>query len=360
MHCNACQHRHLSAQESLKAKHNYLLSKLSDWSGVIENVIGTADENRLAYRDKVSLAMQCIDGLWQFGMIRHKVLVPIHNCPVHTPRVNSVIQLLQKHLPDSRVFPAVRFVQSGKQLTLIIKSASLPDVSFFEREFLDEFFQLGMEGLWLHLFPSSGKKVFGKGGWNLIAGKPTSLDDSGLLYGPAAFQQLLPDLAFKALHLSSEFLKIDEKSAIIDLYSGTGVSLRFWSVSGVDTIGVEMFPEAVRLARLNAPKASILIGRCSDRIPQLTSWFKERKDTISNQVLYVNPPRTGLEFKVSSWITETYKPSKMAYLSCNAISLKRDLSLLTKSGFTVNRIIPFDFFPQTRHVETLTLLNYSK
>jgi 23S rRNA (uracil1939-C5)-methyltransferase len=47
----------------------------------------------------------------------------------------------------------------------------------------------------------------------------------------------------------------------------------------------------------------------------------------------------------------------MAYLSCSAGTLNRDLSILCSTGYLVERIIPFDFFPQTIHVESLVLLS---
>lgn len=51
-----------------------------------------------------------------------------------------------------------------------------------------------------------------------------------------------------------------------------------------------------------------------------------------------------------------YRPKRIAYLSCSAGTLRRDLEGLPVSGYRVVRIIPYDFFPQTYHVETLVLL----
>jgi tRNA/tmRNA/rRNA uracil-C5-methylase (TrmA/RlmC/RlmD family) len=51
-----------------------------------------------------------------------------------------------------------------------------------------------------------------------------------------------------------------------------------------------------------------------------------------------------------------FRPQRMAYLSCSAGTLRRDLEHLTAAGYRVMRIIPYDFFPQTHHVETLVFL----
>ena len=49
------------------------------------------------------------------------------------------------------------------------------------------------------------------------------------------------------------------------------------------------------------------------------------------------------------------RPVRMAYLSCSAGTLARDLDLLGTAGYRIDAILPFDFFPQTHHVETLAL-----
>ena len=48
-------------------------------------------------------------------------------------------------------------------------------------------------------------------------------------------------------------------------------------------------------------------------------------------------------------------PDKLAYLSCSAGTLRRDLEIAASAGYQIKRIIPFDFFPQTHHVECLVL-----
>jgi tRNA/tmRNA/rRNA uracil-C5-methylase (TrmA/RlmC/RlmD family) len=46
----------------------------------------------------------------------------------------------------------------------------------------------------------------------------------------------------------------------------------------------------------------------------------------------------------------------MSYLSCSAGSLSRDLAELEDCGLRVAALQPYDFFPQTHHVEVLALL----
>jgi len=357
-HCKSCSHLHLSKDESLTLKLSYLQARLNPWASFIEPVRSVDDDNRMHYRDKVSLAMQFNGSTWQIGMLRRDILIPVFGCPIHTPRVNEVMNLIARYLPDNNTIPAVRFIQSGKQLTLVIKSNKLPENGWMTDEFKTAFFRAGMEGLWLHLFPSAGKKVFGKGGWHLVLGAPESKDNDGLLYGPAAFRQLLPLLADEALNEATTFLNPDIKSIVADLYCGTGGSLRKFTATGATATGVELFGESVRFAALNAPAAKVFRGTCTQRFPQLNQLLHQNPG--KTRLLYANPPRTGLETGIIQWITNEYRPMRIAYLSCNALTLRNDLALLTDYGYSVNKIIPFDFFPQTRHVETLSLLTLKK
>lgn len=355
--CKGCGHRHMTMRESIFQKKLFLEKKLVHWRELIEEVRTVSSESRSGYRDKVNLAMRWNGFVWETGTLRRDVVIPIPNCPVHKPYVNEIIGLFNTVLPQYSEIQAVRYVQTAKQVTLVVKNRQLPDFyKWLSPEFTERLASLGVEGVWLHLFPSSGKKVFGKGGWHLIWGKEASQDESGLWYGPAAFQQLLPSLASAALDTAFDFLKPNGNSALIEMYCGTGMGLKKWTDAGAKVLGIEISAEALRLAALNAPEAITLTGSCKQRLPQMEEWLLHN-EAESERLLYVNPPRTGLEDGIADWITLFMKPLRMAYLSCSAGTLNRDLLILCSTGYSVERIIPFDFFPQTIHVECLVLLS---
>jgi tRNA/tmRNA/rRNA uracil-C5-methylase (TrmA/RlmC/RlmD family) len=89
----------------------------------------------------------------------------------------------------------------------------------------------------------------------------------------------------------------------------------------------------------------------------VAAWLEAADVAPENRVIYTNPPRTGLEADVLTWMVGDCRPARLAYLSCSAGTLERDLRRLSAEGFEVTRITPYDFFPQTRHVETLALLS---
>jgi tRNA/tmRNA/rRNA uracil-C5-methylase (TrmA/RlmC/RlmD family) len=181
-----------------------------------------------------------------------------------------------------------------------------------------------------------------------------SRGDDGLVHGAASFQQLLPELYKGALDAAEEFLAPAPGDSVIDLYCGLGATLRRWQSLGARAMGVELSGEAVECARLNSG-AEVLRGRCADRLPQLERWLALRKSRV---LAYLNPPRMGLEPEVRDWLAGV-RPERIAYLSCSPAALARDLEGFEAAGFRVQELLPWDFFPQTHHVETLALMTRS-
>jgi tRNA/tmRNA/rRNA uracil-C5-methylase (TrmA/RlmC/RlmD family) len=249
----------------------------------------------------------------------------------------------------------VYYVQSGAQATLVLKTGVLPGTAWLDEGLVRRLAEAGTEGLWLHLHPSAGHRVFAKRAWHLAAGRPRSVDEDGFAYGPTSFQQLLPGLYRQALDEAEAFLAPAPGAAVVDLYCGTGTTLARWTRRGAAALGVELDGEAVACAGANAPGAAVLRGACSHRLPQLDGWARAHPGS-GPRLLYANPPRTGLEPEVLAWIAGACRPARLAYLSCSAGTLRRDLHGLTTAGYRVLRLTPYDFFPQTHHVETLALL----
>ncbi|HNZ42811.1 MAG TPA: hypothetical protein PLI16_02240 [Bacteroidales bacterium] len=353
--CNGCRHRYFTEEESLQKKSAFLQKKLSVWNDYFNVIRSVHGEARRHYRKKVCLHTVYNGKEWEFGMISHRQFVATPDCPVQYERIGEVIRLLSKVLPPPEKFPLHFFIQSGNQVMLVLKTACMPDNSWLGSVVEEQLRQLGVEGCWLHLNPSAGNKIFMKHNFSLLFGSDVSIDEQGMCYGPMSFQQLIPELYFDSLHEAAFFLCPGRHAMVIDLYCGTGYSMKKWVSAGSLTAGVELNGEAVACALKNVPGALIFRGKCQDRLPQLIQWADEHK--AMKKLLYVNPPRTGLEQPVLQWIAHSYQPERMAYLSCSAGTLARDLDFLCSKGFDVEKIIPYDFFPQTLHVECLVLLS---
>jgi tRNA/tmRNA/rRNA uracil-C5-methylase (TrmA/RlmC/RlmD family) len=350
--CHGCRHRRLDVTASLGQKARYLARTLEPWSEHIVPIEGPAPARRLGYRDRVTLtARWAEDTGWRFGLMRRDELIAIHDCPVHTARVRSLVHLLARRLPPGNELPLAYLHVCGAQATLIVKARQPPAARL--DDVLAGLADTGLEGVWLHLHPSAGRRLFARSGWQLLWGVPRSRDAHGLLHGPTAFAQALPELHDAALASARAHLRPAPGVSVLDLYCGYGASLREWTKSGSAALGVELSGEAVELAAFNAPRAMVLRGTCIQRLPQLRDWWKGQG---AERVTYVNPPRSGLEAAVVDALAHEFRPPRLAYLSCSAGTLARDLAILAAAGYRVAAIRPYDFFPLTHHVEALALL----
>jgi len=350
--CHGCRHRALDLTASLAQKSAYLARTLAPWAERLAPIVSPPAGERLGYRDRVTLTARwtVADG-WRFGLVRRDELIAIHDCPVHTARVRAVVRLLAERLPPHATLPLAYLHVCGAQATLIVKArqvdagclagvvAGLPATR--------------LEGCWLHLHPSAGRRLFARSGWRLLWGERRSRDALGLVHGPTAFVQVAPRLHEAALGAAGEHLRPGPGVAVLDLYCGLGASLRAWTRGGAEALGVELSGEAAELAMSNAPHATVLRGTCMDRLPQLRGWWTP---AAAERVAYVNPPRSGLEPQVLEALAQELRPVRIAYLSCSAGTLARDLAALQSAGYTVSSIRPYDFFPLTHHVEALALL----
>lgn len=356
--CNGCTHRALSAPASEAQKAAWLARALSPWRDVLAPIRGVRGAARLGYRERVTLTAQWAageaHGEWRIGLVRRDEVIDIRDCPVHSRRVRQSLAALLRVLPPAAHFPLAFYVQAGAQITLVLKTATPPDGAWLDAATVQALRRAGVEGLWLQLYPCAGRRLFHKNGWRLLWGQPHSEDAAGMRYGPSAFQQLIPVLYGQSVDAAQAFLAPHAQARVVDLYCGSGRTLRRWQQAGARVLGVEIGAEAVACAAHNAPAAVVLRGPCAQRLPQVRDWVAATAD--GERLLYVNPPRTGLEAEVSAWVCAEYRPQRMAYLSCSAGTLARDLRRLCAAGYGVERLLPYDFFPQTRHVECLALL----
>lgn len=353
--CRACRHRLWTMAESLRQKQEFLARTLAPWSDRLRAVRSVPEDQRWGYRSKVKLAARWLGHEWTFGMEPRDDFIAIPQCPVQSSLVTSTFAILAKAMPAPDQWPLRFIVQNGALVTLILKCQRLPSTTWLTPEVTSTLNAIGLRGLHVNLHPATGRILFAKRGWHQLWGDSRVQDDLGQWHGPGVFQQLIPSLYAESLDLAEQYLAPNSDAVVLDLYSGIGGSTRRWLAHQSQVVGIECDGEAIECAQLNAPQANVLRGLCAQRLPQL----REHVATFEamHRLLYANPPRLGLESEVLAWITAECRPQRIAYLSCSPGTLRRDLLALTNAGYEVDALQPFDFFPQTHHVETLALLH---
>ncbi|MDR2772858.1 MAG: 23S rRNA (uracil(1939)-C(5))-methyltransferase RlmD [Elusimicrobiota bacterium] len=201
-------------------------------------------------------------------------------------------------------------------------------------------------------------------------GDAVSNDDISILYGkdeireklnidgkdyffkisPASFFQTNSKGTELLYNSALTLLSPKQSDVLLDLYCGTGTISISMSPKVKKVIGVEISHQAVDDANGNAAINSISnIDFVSASAQDWVKGFKEKFDDV-----VLDPPRAGLTNEVIRFLLTTL-PAQILYISCNPSTLSRDLILL-KDSYEIETIIPIDMFPQTYHIETITLL----
>ena len=192
-------------------------------------------------------------------------------------------------------------------------------------------------------------------------------DETRILFGQDFFYEELLGLKFKITPFSffqtnsrgaellyrtaREMIGEIRGSTVFDLYSGTGTIAQMLSPVAGEVVGVEIVEEAVAAARENAALNGLSNCRfMAGDVLKVLDEIQEKPD-----YLVLDPPREGIHPKALPKIIG-YGAERMVYISCKPTSLARDLDLLIRGGYRVERVKCVDMFPQTVHVETVCLL----
>ncbi len=200
---------------------------------------------------------------------------------------------------------------------------------------------------------------------------PVSSGEQDLVvFGPGYIEEMMGDLrlritpsvffqpnslqAERLFGVVAELSRATADDLLFDLYCGLG-SIGLLLASRVRrVVGVESYPEAVRLASLNAAQNSVrnAVFHCGDALMALKPDFQRRHGRPD--VVILDPPRVGLHPDVTQALIRT-KPSRIVYTSCNPATLARDLQLLSEH-YELEAVQPVDMFPQTYHIEAVAAL----
>ena len=136
-----------------------------------------------------------------------------------------------------------------------------------------------------------------------------------------------------------------------DLYCGVGLFGAFLADRFSHVTAVESSSLSLSYARRNVK------GESNDFYQmRVEQWVDSCVGRGSFDAVVVDPPRAGLSPEMRRWLSVA-KPARLIYVSCNPVTLARDLGELTRSGFAIDEVGLFDFYPQTSHVETVARLS---
>jgi 23S rRNA (uracil1939-C5)-methyltransferase len=137
-----------------------------------------------------------------------------------------------------------------------------------------------------------------------------------------------------------------------DLYAGAGLFARALSGRFEEIIAVEAATYSAQDLRENASTYKPVQSGTLDFLRQRM----RRQETTLPDLVVVDPPRSGLGSDVTSILTKV-RPQTIVYVSCDPATLSRDLHALVESGYQLRTMHMVDLFPQTFHLESVTVLS---
>jgi 23S rRNA (uracil-5-)-methyltransferase RumA len=347
--CGGCQWQHVSYRSQLRRKRRGVEATMKR-AGLDARVTATYSlGDPWRYRSTAGIALGKHAGFRRHGSL---AIVPIEDCPISHPLIGELMAILNKRLetgdlPDfrGRVRLDVRLAD-GPVLQVLVRPADDHPPAPSDLEILTEMLTHLKDIASVSMMSPDGDLVVVSGdpfGQTTVAGRPV------YLHAGSFFQtnlELLPELIGR---LQQEAAPLEGKR-VADVYGGVGVFGLFLAEHASEVLVVESDPLAEEACRRTA--ASWGLENVHFRAEEAESALR---DASGLDVVVVDPPRTGLSETIIEALIEL-QPATILYISCLAQSLARDLRVLTAEAYTVEDLEVFDFYPQTYHVEILTVL----
>lgn len=340
--CGGCNLMHLASASQASAKRSIVFENLRRIGGLEhdDSLFGESDSENdskypyWGYRSRVRFHVDTETGMVGFLGSGGTELVDIRQCPVLVPSLDALLgagrdELVRRaHAPMSSEKHG-KSGNSGKHGKLGMgredrrsRSSGIVSPRYAE----------------IPVFAGDSELSFDSDIVQAtVAGKVFSVDSS-VFFQSNRF--MLPGLV-------SFVMEQVAGSRVMDLYSGVGTFSAFLERMNLEVVAVERDPRCLELARCNLVRTDFF----TDAVER---WGVGRHPSVDTVV--VDPPRVGLDAEVPRMIA-SWRPGRIVYVSCDSVTLARDLRKFIQQGYSPIRVKVFDFYPQTFHQETVLVLD---
>ncbi|AEH44549.1 RNA methyltransferase, TrmA family [Thermodesulfatator indicus DSM 15286] len=363
--CGGCQFQHLPYTRQLEEKLSIFCETL-ERTGKLpakELVSGIVPSPReFFYRNRLQFHVHQETGALGFLKRRSHDLVPVRECALAAPEINEVI----KKLPDipawKRLHPYVKRVNlalslAERKVVLLFWSQLAPREEDLA-EIYEELSVLKAIYYWIRgrnpvgPFPKDAKD---RGRRRMPIPKQIAGTEKDVFFwaSPGVFVQANWEINLNIMAYLKEILPLASGQEILDVHCGIGNFLLPLATGTNCGEGVDTDHRAIADAQENASLwgLSQVTFEVYSAIEALINYFKEAR---SFPLALLDPPRGGCK-EILRFLPDVVS-EKLVYISCDPPTLARDLKILQKLGFKILSVKAFDMFPQTFHLESVTLL----
>ncbi len=397
LRCGGCCLQHLDYDAQLIHKATVVKDALRKIGGIVIGVPPAVKSDLpYGYRNKLQMPIGVDkEGNTVVGFYAehsHRI-VPISSCAIHPDWAEKLIAIIKRYALECAVkgydevnkTGALRHIVAreieGKFLfTLVSAKRELPNIKYLVELLSAEFETFS---LYLNFNDADTNVILGKE-FHLVHGIGVfEGTEQGIRYeaGPVTFLQVNEGVRSKLYKDALKTVTVDGDEVVVDAYSGGGLLTAMIAKKAKRVYGIELEAEASRCADALKEKNGLtnmtnICGYVEEKLPSVLE--KERGEKLR---LILDPPRAGIARSVIKALLVS-GIEKLTLISCNPATLARDLGLLTgrlienEQGelvknpvyaglggsetvagyYAIERIQPYDMFPQTKWVETLVCL----
>lgn len=328
-------------------------------------------ENPYRYRNKAQVPVKMINGRLETGFYRrgsHK-LVPIEDFYIQDEKVDEAVTVTRDILRDLGISAydettkkgVIRHIMARRgyyshelMVVIVTHSKKLPEAEAIATQLQAKLPEL--KSFIHNINHEDNNVIMGEQnetiwGANEIHDQLMSKD---FVIGPNSFYQVNPQTMAVLYSLAAEKANLKPTDIVVDAYSGIGTITLSIADQVKKVYGVEVVADAVADAKKNAKNNHVdnVEFVTADAPEQMEKWATEG---LKPNVVFVDPPRKGLTAELISAVS-AMKPETFVYISCNPATLARDAVQILDEGFEIDGPVqPIDQFPQTMHVEAITV-----
>jgi len=341
--CGGCQWQHVALPAQRRAKEAIVAEQLARLGGLrdvdVRPIVAAPDG--FAHRARVTLVAE--GRRLGYQRARSHVLEEVAGCPIARPAVERHFDVARRLVERLRTAPTrVTIAEAPGGVVLVVALAaapSPPDVAAAETL--------------LAAHATVRGAVLAHGTDRVIVGDATvrvELEPGLAIEAPAdVFAQVNPAANRLLVETVLRLGDFAAGAAVLDLYCGAGNFALPLARRGVRVHGVERDPLAVDAAGANAARLGLDARFTAATVADALA---RERDPVDGVVL--DPPRAGAADAIDALVARG--PRRIVYVSCDPATLARDLARLARHGHAVRVVQPVDVFPQTFHVETVTLI----
>ena len=334
--CGGCHYQNLPYEKQLAAKTEILIDQLKRIGKIEKPPVQpmVACPNPWNYRNHIQFHLTKDGNIGYIGASFRPAIIAISECHLPEPSLNSL-------------WPQLKF-DSGTEIERVsLRAGNEDDLMLILESVSPRPPELEIEaGISVtHLYEENTVVIAGN---DHIVMRVLERD---FKISAASFFQVNTVMAGKMVNYLLTCLPVSLSTTLLDVYCGVGLFSAFFAPKCGRVIGIESSESACEDFVLNLDEfdnVELYEGLAEEVLPGLVGEIGNLSYTI------VDPPRAGLDKQVIDGILKL-DPQMIAYVSCDPSTLARDAARLINGGYKLREVTPFDLFPQTYHIESISL-----